>query len=99
MFATQSERGLGVGAAILVATALAARRGASDSESRFFRSVNRLPDQAYGPIWVPMQYGTFATVPILVAGALAKRQLRAGIALGAAGTGAWYLAKFVKPLV
>ena len=99
MFSARSGRGLGVGGAILVVTGLAARRGVSGSESRLFRAVNGLPDEAFRPIWVPMQYGTFATVPILVAAALAKRQVRAGIALGAAGTGAWYLAKSVKPLV
>ena len=64
-----------------------------------FGSINGLPDRAFPPIWVPMQYGTFATVPILAAAALARRQPRVAMALGASGAAAWCLAKAVKPLV
>jgi membrane-associated phospholipid phosphatase len=45
-----------------------------------------------------MQYGTFATVPLLAAVALARRRPRVAMALAASGTAAWYLAKAVKPL-
>jgi glycosyltransferase 2 family protein len=84
---------------VLVAAAVAARRGVGEAEVGLFRSINELPDRAFPSVWVPMQYGTFATVPIVAAVALARRRPRVAMALGTSGTAAWYLAKVVKPLV
>jgi membrane-associated phospholipid phosphatase len=91
--------GIAIGAAVFLATAGAARRGVSDTETALFRDVNTLPDRASRFVWPPMQYGTFATVPAVAALAFVRghRRLAAGVA--AAGTGAWVLAKAAKPLV
>jgi undecaprenyl-diphosphatase len=101
MLRGQRGRAVGIvgGVVVLVAAAGTARRGVRGGETRVFRSINGLPDRAFRPIWVPMQYGTFATVPILAAAAVARRRPGIGLALGASGTAAWYLAKMVKPLV
>jgi undecaprenyl-diphosphatase len=44
------------GAALLVASVVGARQ-IHPLERRVFRSVNRLPDWLYRPLWVPMQLG------------------------------------------
>ena len=59
--------GVVVGAAGLLATASTARRGLAPGEEDVFRSANDLPDELYPAIWAPMQYGTFATTPVLAA--------------------------------
>jgi membrane-associated phospholipid phosphatase len=64
-----------------------------------FRLANGLPDVGYPVIWAPMQYGTFGAVPTLAAIALVRRQPSLALAIGAGGTGAWVLAKVVKPRV
>jgi undecaprenyl-diphosphatase len=46
-----------------------------------------------------MQYGTFGAVPTLAAIALVRRRPILALAIGAGGTGAWVLAKAVKPRV
>jgi membrane-associated phospholipid phosphatase len=91
--------GVAAGVAVAVATGMAARRGVSAREARVFQAVNTLPDQANRAIWVPMQYGTFGTVPALATLALLRRHPRMAVALATAGTAAWFLAKAVKPLV
>jgi len=91
--------GMAVGGVVLAAAGALARGGVSDVEARVFRWANELPDAAFRAIWVPMQYGTFATIPGLAATALARRRPRLALALGAAGTAAWLLAKAVKPAV
>ena len=91
--------GLVVGASVLVISGSLARRGVSEAEADAFRSVNGLPDGSYGAVWVPMQYGTFGTVPALSALAVLARRPRLALALGAAGTSAWVLAKAIKPVV
>ncbi len=84
---------------VLVASGAIARRGVGRAEDRVFRVVNRLPDRAFGSIWVPMQYGTFGTAPALSALALVRRRPRLAVALLAAGSLAWVLAKAAKPMV
>ena len=91
--------GLFAGLTGLVAGAAIARRGVAPIEQRVFRAANRLPDRASPAIWVPMQYGTFATAPALSALALARRRPRLAVALLSAGSGAWVMAKAVKPVV
>lgn len=90
---------LGLGAAILTGAGALARRDVTGTEVRIFRWANGLPDGAFRAIWVPMQYGTFGTVPALAGLALARRRLRLAGALATGGTAAWILAKVVKPAV
>jgi glycosyltransferase 2 family protein len=91
--------GLLVGGAVLPWTAAAARRGVTETEARFFRLANELPEDAFHKIWLPMQYGTFATVPVLAGLALARHRPRLAAVLGVSGTTAWALAKTIKPMV
>jgi membrane-associated phospholipid phosphatase len=91
--------GLLVGVATLIGTAALARRGRSQTEIRVFRLANGLSARAYRAIWVPMQYGTFSTVPAAAFVALARRRPRLALALATGGTAAWVLAKAVKPIV
>ncbi len=91
--------GLAAGVGGLVGSAALARRPLSNAETRIFHLVNGLPGWAYRAVWPPMQYGTFGTVPATAAVALARRRPRLGLAIGAAGTAAWVLAKAVKPVV
>jgi glycosyltransferase 2 family protein len=88
-----------VGGAMLLATAAAARRGVTQTEARVFRLANELPDEAFRAIWLPMQYGTFATVPVLAGLALVRQRPRLAAALGVSGTTAWVLGKAIKPMV
>ena len=91
--------GLVLGGGLVVASGLLARQDVGAAESGAFHLVNGLPDGAYRPVWLPMQYGTFGTVPALTAVAVAARRPRLAVAIGAAGTAAWLLAKAVKPVV
>jgi undecaprenyl-diphosphatase len=91
--------GLVGGAVALVGTAALAGRPVSLAEIGLFRATNGLPRSAYRAIWVPMQYGTFGTVPAAAAVAVARRRPRLGLAIGIAGTAAWLLAKVGKPVV
>lgn len=91
--------GLVLGGSVLLASGSLARRGVGTVEAKVFHLVNGLPDGAYRAVWVPMQYGTFGTVPVLSAVALVARRPRLAVAIGAAGTSAWLLAKAIKPVI
>ena len=91
--------GLFGGLVVLLESGASARRGVGRAEERIFRVVNRVPDRAFGSVWLPMQYGTFGTVPALSVLALARRRPRLAVALFAAGSLAWVLAKAAKPIV
>lgn len=97
--ATRNVAGLLAGVATVIGTSALARRRRSQSEIRLFRLVNGLPEWAYPATWIPMQYGTFGTVPATAALALARRRPRLALAIGVGGTAAWVLAKAVKPVV
>lgn len=96
---TRNVAGLAVGIGALLGSAALTRRPVSETETRVFRTANGLPDAAYPAIWVPMQYGTFGTVPAAAAVAVARRRPRLALAIGAGGTAAWVLAKALKPRV
>jgi len=96
---TRDVVGLAVGLGAVLGSAALTRQPISDAETRAFRAANELPDAAYRAIWVPMQYGTFGTVPAAAAVALARRRPRLALAIGAGGTVAWVLAKALKPRV
>jgi membrane-associated phospholipid phosphatase len=61
--------------------------------------VNDLPGAAFPAVWLPMQYGTFGTVPVSAVLALARNRPRLALAIGVGGTTAWVSAKVLKRLV
>lgn len=85
---------------VLVATAVAARRGVPAWERRAYRAVNDLPDALAPIVWPPMQFGSL-TSPFALAGLAFWRNRRAepATSIVAAGFIAWALAKGVKKLV
>jgi undecaprenyl-diphosphatase len=96
---TRPGTALAVGLGVLLGSAALARRPVTEVEMKIFRLANRLPDEAFRPIWIPMQYGTFGTVPAVAALALARRRPRLALAIAVGGTAAWLGAKAVKPMV
>ena len=97
---TDPRARLGVGGAVLLATAGAARHDrVGPAEARAFQAVNGLPDALYPPAWVVMQLGAFGAVPAAAATAwlAGDGELAARLLVG--GTGAWALSKLVKQVV
>jgi undecaprenyl-diphosphatase len=90
---------LGVGAVVLVTSALAARAGVYRWEEAVFRAINGLPDSLLIPLWVFNQYGVFITIPVLTLVAVLFRRYRMAIALAVSGVGVYLLAKLVKEFV
>ena len=91
---------LGAGTAVMLATAIAARRNhVSPCEATAFRAVNGLPDSLYPPAWVIMQLGALGAIPAAAGAAwlAGDRQLAARLLAG--GTGTWALSKLVKQMV
>lgn len=78
---------------------MAAREGVGARERAAFRAANDLAALDYRTVWVPMQYGTFGTVPGLAVVALARRHPRLGAGLLVGGTSAYVLAKATKRYV
>jgi glycosyltransferase 2 family protein len=93
---TRDLAGLGLGVGIFVGTAALARRPISRTEVQAFRAVNDLPAAGFPAIWLPMQYGTFGTVPASAALALVRSRPRLALAIGIGGTAAWVSAKALK---
>ena len=97
---TDPRARLGVGGAVLLATAGAARHDrVGPAEARAFQAVNGLPDALYPPAWIVMQMGAFGAVPAsaFTAWRAGDGELAARLLLG--GTGAWALSKLVKKVV
>ena len=91
---------LGAGAAILLATAAAARHDrVGPREARAFRVVNGLPDSVYLPAWAVMQLGAFGAIPAAAAAAWLAGDGELAGRLLAGGAGTWALAKAVKQVV
>jgi membrane-associated phospholipid phosphatase len=77
-------------------TAIVAARGGIDGRERVaFRAANGV-SLDYRAVWIPMQYGTFGTVPALAGLAFARRRTRLATGLLLAGTSAYALAKVAK---
>lgn len=91
---------LGLGTAMVVVTALAARRDRiGHGEAQTFWAVNDLPESLYSPVWVIMQLGAFGAVPAAAGAALLAHDRELARRLLAGGTGTWALAKLVKQMV
>jgi undecaprenyl-diphosphatase len=95
-----SRASLGVGTAVVLVTALAARRDqVGRREARAFLAVNGLPDSLYGPVWVVMQVGALGAVPAAATAALLAHDRELAGRLLASGTASWALSKLVKRAV
>jgi membrane-associated phospholipid phosphatase len=91
---------LGAGTAVLLATAMAARRDHVGScEAAAFRAVNGLPGSLYPSAWAIMQLGSIGAAPSAagVAWLAGDRELAGRLLAG--GTCAWALSKVVKRIV
>ena len=67
-------------------------------EEGLFRAANEVPSALYPVLWPLMQFGTFVSIPVVVAGAAVARRFRLAIEAGSAGVAAYLLAKVVKDL-
>lgn len=88
-----------MGIGTLLGSATLARRPITHAEVQTFRTANDLPGGGYPAIWIPMQYGTFGTVPAVAVLALARHRPRLALAIVVGGTAAWVSAKAFKPIV
>jgi membrane-associated phospholipid phosphatase len=87
------------GVTVLVASALLARGPVTSVEVAAFRAANDLPPSLYPAVWPLMQYGTFLTIPVLSAVALAVRRVRLAMSMLLSGIAVYLLAKIVKEIV
>lgn len=90
---------LGVAVGVLALASLAAMAELTSTEVGTFRAVNELPDGLRVAVWPFMQYGTFVTIPVLAAVALAFRRFRLALAILLAGVGVYLLALITKQIV
>ena len=85
-----------------VAFALFTRRATlgkvSASEERLFRLINKKRPSLRRPVWVVMQAGSLAAVPVTAAAAFPKSRA-AALALAVDGTAVWAICKVVKRAV
>jgi undecaprenyl-diphosphatase len=90
----------GIGAAVLVVSALVARQGVPDWEERLFRWVFASPDGLERILWLPMQLGS-AWAPLVAALLIwvLVREWRPTVGCLVIGLGAWWAAKAVKAVV
>jgi len=89
-----------VAGGVLVATTVAAKRGAPAWEHRSYNAINDLPDALAPFVWPPMQFGSLASPFAL--GAIAywrNRRPEPAASIIAAGFAAWIMAKGMKKLV
>lgn len=86
--------------ALLAQSAWHARDGeVSPFEEKVFRTFNQAPDRIETNVWIVMQGGNFAAVPI-VAGLVGLRRGSAeGSLVAAAGTSTWLIVKLIKVAV
>ena len=96
---TREIAGLAVGIGTLLGTATLARRPITHAEMQTFRTANGLPGEWYPAIWIPMQYGTFGTVPAVAVLALVRHRPRLALAIVVGGSAAWVSAKALKLIV
>lgn len=88
---------IAAGVLLLVLSALPVEEHSiSGAERSAFRLVNGVPGLPFAPIWLLMQAGNVAAVPVAALGALAARRLRLAAGLLVAGALAYAGAKVVK---
>jgi undecaprenyl-diphosphatase len=85
-----------IGVSGVIVSATIAVRGVSAREGSLFRRVNGAPDRWFLFVYVPMQFGTYITTPVLATIAWTTGRHTGAIAVFAAGTCSWVLAKIVK---
>jgi undecaprenyl-diphosphatase len=92
--------GAAMAAIVIVTTWIAHWRPIPDIEVDLFRAVNDLPGGLELPLWLPMQFGAVAAVPITFAVALWfwRRRIERPAAILAAGVAAWLLSKVLKEI-
>ena len=83
----------------MVTAVMATREGIHGWERAAFHAANDLSSLDDRAVWVPMQFGTFGTVPVLAGLAFARKRPRLGSGLLLAGTSAYVLAKVTKRYV
>ncbi len=90
---------IGAGAGVLVLSTFHAHdKHVTASEEQVFTRLNNLPPGFTKPLYVLMQAGQFAAIPVTAALAFKLRRPRLALSLAVAGTGAWVLARVVKKL-
>jgi len=87
------------GAAVLITSALVAKRGVDGWEVTIFQAFNGLPDSIRPFLWVLNQYGTAITIPVVTAVALLFRRWHLAAALAISGVAVYVLAKVIKEYV
>ena len=91
-----------VAAASAIAFGVLARRAArgtvSAREERLFRTINNMSPALRAPVWVVMQSGSLAAVPLAAAAAFPRNRPTA-TALAIDGTAVWALCKLVKRVI
>lgn len=86
------------GLGVLVWSGAMALRGVTSREERLFRTVNGAHDAVFAPVFVAMQFGTYATTPILAVTIWLSGRREEAVAVFAAGSAAWVSAKVVKKI-
>ena len=76
----------------------AARGTISATEERWFRAINNMSPALRTPVWVVMQTGSLAAVPVTAA-VVSRRHKPTAVAMAIAGTGAWAMSKVVKRVI
>jgi membrane-associated phospholipid phosphatase len=91
---------LGLGAAVLLATAMPVRTDRiGRRETEAFRAVNSLSDSFYLPTWMIMQFGALGAAHAAAAAAWAAGDRPLAWRLAAGGSATWALSKLVKRTV
>jgi undecaprenyl-diphosphatase len=95
--AVEAVPAIGVGAALFVASGVAAKRAEiHPAERTAFTSVNSLGDAAHRPVWAVMQAGSLGAVGVSAGLAAITGRRRLAMTLGVAGSAVWGGAKLVK---
>jgi membrane-associated phospholipid phosphatase len=87
------------GAAVLISSALLARRGVYQWEIVVFSAINDLPGNVARLLWILNQYGTAVTIPVATVVALLFRKWTLALSLAISGVGVYLLAKVIKEFV
>ncbi len=98
----EPSRRTAVAAVSAIAFVVLARRAArgtiSATEERWFRAINNISPALRAPVWIVMQTGSLAAVPVSAA-VVSRRNKPTAVAMAIAGTGAWAMSKLVKRVI